>query len=117
MTLPDRVLPRLLLLVAPAFVWAQPGQESPGLCARCHAEGRTQPSTDMARALETAEQARSLTDHPVLTATYGKYSYRIERKGDRSLYSVTDGTATITMPIRWAMGASSSLGQSFILEK
>jgi bacterioferritin-associated ferredoxin len=71
----------------------------------------------MAHALETVEQTRILMDHPLLTATDGKYSYRIERKGDQSLYSVTDGTATITMPIRWAVGASSALGQTFILEK
>jgi hypothetical protein len=118
MTLPDRVLSRLLLLlVSPVLVWAQAGQENSTACAKCHAEGRTQPSTDMAHALETVEQARSLTDHPALTATYGKYSYRIERQGGQSLYSVTDGTATITIPIRWAVGASSSLGQTFILEK
>ncbi len=118
MTLSDRVLSRLLLLfVAPAFVWAQTSQESSPACSKCHAEGRTQPSTHMAHALETVERAPILIDHPLLTATYGKYSYRIERKGDQSLYSVTDGTATTTMPIRWAMGASSSLGQTYILEK
>ena len=80
-------------------------------------KGVRSPPLDMAHALETVEQARILIDHPLLTATDGKYSYRIERKGDQSLYSVTDGTATITMPIRWAMGASSALGQTFILEK
>ena len=47
----------------------------------------------------------------------GPYTYRIERKGTESQYSVTDGTATVTMPIRWAMGASSAIGQTFILEK
>jgi Cytochrome c554 and c-prime len=71
----------------------------------------------MGRALETVEQAGILIDHLLLTATHDKYSYRIERKGTESLYSVTDGTAKITMPIRWAMGASSSLGQTYILEK
>src|SRR5579862_3708653 len=114
----DRVLSRLLLLfLAPAFVWAQAGQESSTSCAKCHVQGRTQTATHMAPALETVEQARILIDHPLLTATYGKYSYRIERRGDQSLYSVTDGAATITMPIRWIMGASSSLGQTYILEK
>ncbi len=118
MNLPDRVLSSfLLLLVAPVFLGAQAGQESSTSCAKCHVEGRTQPATHMAHALEPVEQARILIGNPLLTATYGKYSYRIERKGDQSLYSVTDGTATITMPIRWAMGASSSLGQTFILEK
>ena len=71
----------------------------------------------MAHALEAVEQARILIEHPVLTAKYGKYSYRIERQGDQSIYSVTDGTTTVTMPIRWAMGASSAMGQTYILEK
>ena len=107
----------LLLFVVPTLGWAQASQENSASCARCHAEGRTQPATHMAHALETVEQARILIDHPLLTGSYGKYSYRIERKGDQSLYSVTDGTATITMPIRWTMGASSALGQTYILEK
>jgi len=71
----------------------------------------------MAHALETGEQSDILIKHPLLTAKYGKYSYRIERKGNQSLYSVTDGTTTVTMPIRWALGASFSLGQTYILEK
>jgi hypothetical protein len=71
----------------------------------------------MARALETVEECRILTDHPRLTTTYGKYSYRIERKGNQSLYSVSDGVETTSVPIRWALGASSAMGQTYILEK
>jgi hypothetical protein len=71
----------------------------------------------MANALETVEQCRVLMAHPVLTTTVAGYSYRIERKGDQSNYSVSDGTNTLTMPIRWAMGASSAIGQTYILEK
>lgn len=118
MTLPDGFLPRLLiLLVIPAFTWAQDGQQNSSPCGRCHAEGRTQPGTEMAHALETAAQDQILKNHPLLTATDGQYSYRIERKGDQSLYSVTDGTATLSMPILAALGVSSSLGQTYILEK
>ena len=80
-------------------------------------EALTQPSTYMAHALETVDKSKILIDHPLLTTTVGKYSYRIERKGTESQYSVTDGTTTVTMPIRWAMGASSAIGQTFILEK
>jgi len=117
MTLSVQSFSRLLLLFAvPTFVWAQ-GQDAAPACAKCHVEGRTQPATDMAHALETVDQDRILSDHPVLTSTYGEYSYRIERKGDQSLYSVSDGSATVTMPIRWAMGVSSALGQTYILEK
>lgn len=118
MTLPGpAVLRILLLLAAPVFVRAQAGRETSAICAKCHVQGRTQPATDMAHALETVEQDRILSDHPLLTSTYGRYSYRIERKGDQSLYSVTDGTNTITMPVRWAMGNSSALGQTYILEQ
>jgi hypothetical protein len=118
MTLPDRILSGLLLLlVAPVFLWAQAGQGNGTPCGKCHAEGRTQPSTHMAHALETVQRDPVLTEHPLITATEGKYSYRIERKGDQSLYSVTDGTSTVTMPIGYAMGASSALGETFILEK
>jgi Cytochrome c554 and c-prime len=71
----------------------------------------------MARSLEAVEQSRILVEHPILTANYGKYSYRIERSGNQSLYTVTDGAKTVTMPIRWVFGASSAIGQTYILEK
>ena len=71
----------------------------------------------MGHALESVEQCKTLIDHPLLTVTVGKYSYRIERKGAESEYSVSDGTKTLTLPIRWVMGASSAIGQTFILGK
>jgi hypothetical protein len=71
----------------------------------------------MARALETVGKANVLSEHPVLSVSVGKYAYRIERKGSESQYTVTDGEKTVTLPIRWAMGASSALGQTYILEK
>jgi len=86
-------------------------------CASCHSQAKTQPDTSMGQALETAEGCSILIDHPLLTVRIGKYSYRIERKGNQSEYSVTDGANTIAAPIRWAMGASSSIGQTYILQK
>ena len=71
----------------------------------------------MGHALETVQECEVLAAHPLLTFKYGKYSYRIERKGNESLYSVSDGAQTLTVPIRWAMGASSAIGQTYILEK
>ena len=71
----------------------------------------------MAHGLETVEECKVLSAHPLLTFKAGKYSYRIERQGDQSSYSVSDGVQTLTMPIRWAMGASSAIGQTYILEK
>ncbi len=71
----------------------------------------------MAHALEPLAQGKILLEHPVLTTTVGKYTYRIERTGNQSIYTVSDGVNTVSMPIRWALGASSGIGQTYILEK
>jgi hypothetical protein len=114
----SRLLPGLLLLfVLCAIARAQANKVTSTTCAQCHSEALSQPATDMARSLETVEQSRILIEHPILTASYGKYSYRIERNGNQSLYTVTDGTTTVTMPIRWVFGASSAIGQTYILEE
>jgi cytochrome c554/c'-like protein len=84
-------------------------------CVQCHSEARSVPA--MYEALETAENCNILIEHPALTVTVGNYSYRIERVGQQSNYTVTDGTQSLTLPIRWALGASSSFGQTYILEK
>jgi hypothetical protein len=107
----------LLCLALPAVVAAQTNSRPPSPCAQCHGQGRSQPATSMAHALETVEECKILIDHPLLAATVGKYSYRIERKGDQSSYSVSDGVKTLTMPIRWVMGTSSGFGQTYLLEK
>src|ERR1700749_4151503 len=94
----------LLCLLLPAGLAAQTGSAAPSACAKCHVEALTQPSTYMAHALEKAEDARILTQHPLLATTVGQYSYRIERKGNQSEYTVTDGNQSVTLPIRWTMG-------------
>lgn len=106
----------LWLLISAAAV-GQSNQGSTAECRGCHWQGTSQPSTTMGHALETVEKSKILIEHPQLETVQGKYSYRIERKGDQSVYSVTDGTNTISMPIRWAVGASFAIGQTYILEK
>jgi hypothetical protein len=96
---------------------ANTGKSPAAACVGCHSEAKWQPNTAMADALETVETCGILIDHPVLSATLGKYSYRIEREGNQSSYSVTDGKQTVSLPIRWALGSSSSFGQTYILEK
>jgi Cytochrome c554 and c-prime len=95
----------------------QSNQVTVAVCRDCHWEAISQPSTTMGHALETVELSRILIEHPLLETVRGKYSYRIERRGNRSIYSVTDGIDTISMPIRWAVGASFAIGQTYILEK
>jgi hypothetical protein len=114
------VFKRLALLIAmlwPLAGMAQSDATAPTACAKCHVEAMTQPSTYMAHALEDIRKCTVLNEHPSISANIGKYTYRIETKDGKSTYSVTDGTDTVTMNIAWAMGASSALGQTYILEK
>lgn len=66
--------------------------------------------------MELVPECRILKEHRLLTLRAGKYSYRIERKGDDSIYTVTDGQQSITVPIGWAFGLGSA-GQTYVFEK
>lgn len=70
----------------------------------------------MTRALESAADCTILKANPLLTATLGGYSYRIERKGDASIYTVSDGKATISLPIEWAFGQGAA-GQTYMFQR
>ena len=86
-------------------------------CASCHAaESAGQPATPMGHAMEAVGECTILKTHPVLTFQTEKYSYRIERKGSQSMYSVTDGARTITVPIAWAFGLGQA-GQTYVFEQ
>lgn len=106
-----------ICLLMPAVGAAHPVSRPASPCATCHLEARSQPATSMGHALETAEECKVLSSYPLLTFKSGSYSYRIERKGTESFYTVTNGDQTLTLPIRWAMGASSAIGQTYVLEK
>jgi hypothetical protein len=114
------VLTAAVLPSSSAWSWTSasaPQTQAAPACAACHEQAHWEPSTSMGHALETVQECKILADHPLLTWKRENYSYRIERKGNESLYSVSDGTRALTLPIRWAMGASSAIGQTYILEK
>ena len=69
----------------------------------------------MARAMQNGADSALLMRNPVLTFTDGKYSYRIERRGNQSFYSVSDGSNSVVLPVRYAIGAG-VLGQTYVLE-
>jgi len=108
---------QLLVLAVPLATFAQMDSRGTSPCSGCHSQARSQPGTSMGHALETVQECKILIDNPVLAAKVGKFSYRIERQGDQSNYTVSDGTGSLTLPIRWAMGASFAIGQTYILEK
>lgn len=104
---------RVWIIAAAVF----PAAAGAVICASCHeAEGLSQPGTSMGHALELVGECSILRDHPRLAFRYGRFSYTITRQGGRSIYSVTDGTDTISVPIGWAFGLGSA-GQTYVYER
>jgi hypothetical protein len=86
-------------------------------CGSCHAaESKAHPATAMAHASETVAECVILRSHPLLQTTLGRYSYKIERQGDKSLYTVTNGVESLTVPIKYALGLGDA-GQTYVYEK
>ena len=83
-------------------------------CAKCHAEeSASQHATAMGRALEPAVTSEVLRSNPHLTFRSGPYSYEIIRRGDQSIYTVTDGTNTISERIAYSFGQGKA-GQTYV---
>ena len=74
------------------------------VCAQCHDQATTQPATPMGRALEPVAARRLLAERPPLTFKEGPFSHSIARQGDESVYTVTDGKDSLSLPIRYAFG-------------
>jgi len=88
---------------------------SASACAHCHAaQATSQPLTPMGRAIELPGENPTLKAHPKMTFRRGAYSYTVETIGDKSTYTVTDGTNTVSLPIRWSFGTG---GQTWVLER
>jgi hypothetical protein len=86
-------------------------------CGTCHAaEAKPHPATPMSHAAETVAECRVLRSHPLLQRTLGRYSYKIEREGEQSIYTVSDGARKLVVPIKYALGVGAA-GQTYIFEK
>lgn len=111
----------LLVVVLPALAADANVHETSGSrglrsCAGCHpAQAKPQPATSMAHAMELTAECSILREHPLMTFTEGRYSYRIERKGEQSIYSISDGQQTRSFPIGWAFGQGFA-GQTYVFE-
>ena len=83
-----------------------PGSDGAAACAGCHSsQALTQPKTPMGRALQLPGTDPTLASHPRLRFQKFGYTYIVETaKTGQSTYSVSDGTRTITLPIRWSFG-------------
>lgn len=111
---------RLLLIISLlSFLGVTAGAQSrkkpAATCVTCHEEqALPQPQTPMANAIELPPHNQVLAAHPSLTFRIDRYTYSVVTKNGRSIYTVTDGTHAISLPIMWAMGAQA---QTWVLER
>lgn len=84
-------------------------------CAPCHQQAKTQALSNMGKALESGADSSILNENQRLAFTDGRFSYKIERNAGRSLYTVTEGEDSLTVPIPWAFGLGAA-GQTYVLE-
>jgi len=109
-------------LAEPGFWPTQPANSrqdfaGPTSCASCHAaKFASQSETPMARAVSHADDARVLQTHPALTFSVGVYRYLIKSDGRHSLYTVINGTETLSSPLLWAFGTP-RVGQSYLFKR
>src|SRR5215475_4346819 len=85
-------------------------------CVECHkSKVEIQEKSSMGLALEHVAESPILSTHKRLTFRVGKFSYEIIRKGDQSIYTVTDGKETISEPILYSFGQGKA-GQTYVLK-
>jgi hypothetical protein len=66
-------------------------------------------------AMQTVADSQILAANPLMTFRNGPYTYQIKRDNNQSIYSVTDGHETISVPILFAFGQGKA-GQTYLLQ-
>lgn len=104
----------LTILTTTVVAWSQaPGTAS--ACARCHsAQTIHQPQTPMGRAMLLPGDNPVFKSSPALTVRKGAFTYAIETHGSATNYIVSDGSRSISLPIRWTFGLRM---QTWVLEQ
>ena len=82
-------------------------------CVECHKAQASQLTTPMALALEVAPDCRILTARGKLSFTNGPYTYELSRQGKSVVYTVSDGTRSISKPILYCFGQG-HVGQTYV---
>jgi hypothetical protein len=89
----------------------------PAQCAKCHSDkAASQKKTAMARTALPVAGSDVLSQRGQLTFPQGKVSYQIATAAGKSVYSVADGTQSLSAPLTWAFG-DGHVGQSYLFER
>ena len=85
-------------------------------CAQCHVpEARTHLHNAMAQALSLSGDCQILSARPRLTFRNGSYYYQITRQGNRKIYTVTNGSNSISEPLLYCFGLG-RVGQTYLFK-
>ncbi|HKQ76936.1 MAG TPA: multiheme c-type cytochrome [Blastocatellia bacterium] len=85
-------------------------------CVECHkSKVAVQEKSSMGLALEFVAESPILSSNQRLTFRDGKFTYEIVRKGNQSIYTVTDGKETLSEPILYSFGQGKA-GQTYLLK-
>lgn len=94
-----------LLCAVGALAWSGPPRAA-FTCVNCHkTEAQSQPHSAMGIGIELPPDEAQLKAHPKLTFEKFGYTWTIDRRDAASVYTVTDGTGALTLPIYYAFGA------------
>jgi Cytochrome c554 and c-prime len=86
-------------------------------CASCHAaKVASQKTTPMARNAMHADDSDILHSHPEMKFSTVQYHYQIRTDAKHSVYTIDDGTHTLTATLLWAFGVGHA-GQSYLFKK
>jgi len=86
----------------------------PDACGQCHrAKFNSARNTPMAHASTAAAESEILRSHDRLETRIGPYHYEITRTPEGSIYSASDGTRSVSVPLTWAFGMG-EVGQTYV---
>jgi len=86
------------------------------VCAQCHKSKVTSlAQSAMGMAMEPIADSKVLTENPEMRFRVGPFSYQIKRNDKQSMYIVTDGAETISLPILYAVGQG-RMGQTYVVK-
>jgi hypothetical protein len=86
-------------------------------CASCHsAIVATQSRTPMSATAMLTDNSDILRSHPALNFTFDKYRYEIKASAMQNVYTITDGSRSLSANLLWAFGTD-RVGQSYLFKK
>jgi len=100
----------LALLIAVTY-----GAAAIPTCSTCHLK-QTQSANAMSRAMESIADCHILRANPQLTFQDGPYSYRLQRAGNETYYTVAGPGGELTVKLLWALGQGAA-GQTYVYQR